>query len=111
MGINSSKEANADEMDALSGNDAVIPSRRRVPVGLTNGQSKAIYENGEVTPRTQANLANELCSQIIEQDIDNIVPNVFKWDHGGRNVYITGMNTRDNVQLPVNFIPMLNRDL
>jgi 5'-AMP-activated protein kinase regulatory beta subunit len=37
----------------------------------------------------------------LEDDKDNIVPTVFKWEHGGRNVYITGTFNNWDRQIPM----------
>ena len=37
----------------------------------------------------------------LEGDLDNTVPTVFKWEHGGRNVYITGTFNNWERQIPM----------
>ena len=37
----------------------------------------------------------------LEGDMDNTVPTVFKWEHGGRNVYITGTFNNWERQIPM----------
>ena len=34
-------------------------------------------------------------------DLDEVVPTVFKWEHGGRNVYITGTFNNWDMQIPM----------
>jgi 5'-AMP-activated protein kinase regulatory beta subunit len=43
----------------------------------------------------------EFHNQIDEPDDGEFVPNVFKWDHGGRNVYITGTFNNWEKQIPM----------
>lgn len=38
---------------------------------------------------------------VLEGDMDNSVPTVFKWEHGGRNVYITGTFNNWERQIPM----------
>jgi hypothetical protein len=38
---------------------------------------------------------------ISDQDVDDTVPTVFKWEHGGRNVYITGTFNNWERQIPM----------
>ena len=76
MGISSSKDGNEDASMQTS-----IPSRtvQRVQLYDEPTERKNPLGNEEVASHT-----------FEEEDMENIVPTVFKWEHGGRNVYITG---------------------
>ena len=75
MGISSSKDGNEDASMQNS-----IPART-APRGK--------YD--EPTERKNPLGSDEITTHSFEdEDMENIVPTVFKWEHGGRNVYITG---------------------
>ena len=88
MGINSSKDGGPD--DHMSIVDTVIPHRKDKRIGQ-------IVD--EMAPRTMSIPSDNI--GIADNDIGNIVPNVFKWDHGGRNVYITGTFNNWERQIPM----------
>jgi 5'-AMP-activated protein kinase regulatory beta subunit len=68
--------------------DASIPARMSPsrPVKISTAPSK------EVSPQAATNFTHPHEGQAheMEGDMDDIVPTVFRWEHGGRNVYITG---------------------
>lgn len=86
MGINSSKDGSTEE-NAGNHSNAAIPSR-----ATTSRQQH--YEE----PRRAVASEDTL---LFDGDLDSVVPTVFKWDHGGRNVYITGTFNNWERQIPM----------
>jgi 5'-AMP-activated protein kinase regulatory beta subunit len=97
MGINASKDGHAgdDQVSRISA-EAVIPARRRPP-------SSTVYD--DLSARSSlaipANDPGASMQNYDSIDSDGIVPNVFKWDHGGRHVYITGTFNNWERQIPM----------
>ena len=94
MGINASKDGHTEDQVRISA-EAVIPARRR-PASTTN------YD--DMSARNSVMSPNDVGSTIQNYDSidsDSIVPNVFKWDHGGRHVYITGTFNNWERQIPM----------
>lgn len=81
MGISSSKDGNEDNSMQNS-----IPART-APRGK--------YD--EPTDRKNPLGSDAATHSFEDEDMGNIVPTVFKWEHGGRNVYITGNNHSCNI--------------
>lgn len=83
MGINQSK----DGLPAIS--DMPIPARHSQRGGPQNFAQP--LPSNLVTDQTIS----------FEGDADSAVPTVFKWEHGGRNVYITGTFNNWERQIPM----------
>jgi 5'-AMP-activated protein kinase regulatory beta subunit len=101
MGINSSKDGNSGiAHPGATSADSVIPSKRRTSRPYDQPTTTIGIDQDPGTPRSLG-LINDLGTQIFDQESDGIVPNVFKWDHGGRNVYITGTFNNWEKQIPM----------
>lgn len=99
MGINSSKDGSSDiSHQGATSADSVIPSKRRSTSRPFEPPIANVEDPG--TPRSLG-LTTDLGTQIFDQESDGVVPNVFKWDHGGRNVYITGTFNNWEKQIPM----------
>lgn len=99
MGINSSKENTTEEN---IGGD-VIPARHPTKY---QEQQRGQRPNGRPLGQSSNSMDDGVNSNSIEllyedDDADNIVPTVFKWDNGGRNVYITGTFNNWERQIPM----------
>ena len=86
MGNYASKDG---ETDSSQVHDS-IPSRTAPPLRQ--------YRSDEPTGQRPS---DEQTSLALEGDMDNTVPTVFKWEHGGRNVYITGTFNNWERQIPM----------
>ncbi len=85
MGINSSKDGgggNADES---------IPARN------VRGPAQPI---NQPTQRAITD-PNQISQSLSDASTDSTVPTVFKWEHGGRHVYITGTFNNWEKQIPM----------
>lgn len=83
MGVGSSKDGSTDESTGIpSSVQRVSPQRTQ-------------YEEPN-----RRNVVTEDTLQL-DIDMDSVVPTVFKWDHGGRNVYITGTFNNWERQIPM----------
>jgi Glycogen recognition site of AMP-activated protein kinase len=87
MGNYASKDGEA--ADTGHAHDS-IPSRSAPP----QRQYRSDEPSGHRGPSDEQALA-------LEGDMDNTVPTVFKWEHGGRNVYITGTFNNWERQIPM----------
>lgn len=112
MGISSSKDG-----DESSLNDNAIPNYRggNAPSShrstkSTDGSNNSSQQKGKVVaddsrtlPMEEASspMGENMATIYTEEDADSIVPTVFKWDHGGRNVYITGTFNNWERQIPM----------
>ena len=94
MGINQSKDGHHDDQVRIS-SEAVIPARRR-PQGVTGYDDTANRGGGVPNLEIGSSVQSYDCI-----DSESIVPNVFKWDHGGRYVYITGTFNNWERQIPM----------
>ncbi len=81
MGISASNEKNPDNLGVGDNRDLSKPPMLSV-------------DHDGVSPVFNMNTGNYLSEE-------EIVPTVFKWDHGGRNVYITGTFNNWERQLPM----------
>jgi len=97
MGNYSSKDGELGEGGVPTHSDA-IPSRSAPrPGGASTGGTPIVAVSGaeqSVGPMVGLDAAGL-------PDMDNIVPTVFKWEHGGRNVYITGTFNNWERQIPM----------
>jgi hypothetical protein len=83
MGINASKEH--DPLETISA----------IPTKQSNRFNRPIIDE------SKSNVGN-LQTAITETDNnDDVVPTVFKWEHGGRNVFLTGTFNNWERQLPM----------
>lgn len=80
-----------------------------IPVRVVNHGSTSAYEDYKAQIERQ-NTANMNTApgrtvpevlDVVQDDCENVVPTVFKWDHGGRNVYITGTFNNFERQIPM----------
>lgn len=88
MGNFASKDGS---IDASNGHDS-IPSRNAGSSAATARPFRAEEPTLRVVDEQSLSL---------EGDMDNSVPTVFKWEHGGRNVYITGTFNNWERQIPM----------
>jgi len=84
MGINSSKDGGGATVDES------IPSRNvRGSAPINQPTQRAVVD------------PNVLPQSIGDATTDSVVPTVFKWEHGGRHVYITGTFNNWEKQIPM----------
>jgi 5'-AMP-activated protein kinase, regulatory beta subunit len=79
--------------------------------GIDNGTGQPSMSPRSMTPRREygddrgvaqeSSLRSFPTYNIENQETDDIIPTVFKWDHGGKNVYITGTFNNWEKQLPM----------
>ena len=98
MGTYPSKDG-TDEGGSL--HDAAIPvrtdqSRSGVPHHMGDAAGAPV-EPKFVPPSS----ASDVAMVGAETDMDDVVPTVFRWEHGGRNVYITGTFNNWERQIPM----------
>ena len=97
MGINSSKDGTSEDSGIAS--DIAIPSRQRQNYSeqrRVNNNNNNNNSNNVISASTED--SNELQ---LDGDLYSVVPTVFKWEHGGRNVYITGTFNNWERQIPM----------
>jgi len=89
MGINSSKDGHGSRSSV----DDNIPSTkvRKQPQNETNNFNRSVVDTSNVV----------VAPQEINDGIDSVVPTVFKWEHGGNHVYITGTFNNWERQIPM----------
>jgi hypothetical protein len=92
MGVNTSRDGQNEDMSLGT---EVIPSKR-------DKRTSTFSDLGGGSPRGSIHLGSDLATlSIVDIDPDGVVPNVFKWDQGGRNVYITGTFNNWERQIPM----------
>lgn len=87
MGINSSKDPN-DVLEPINA----------IPVRAGNRYNRAIAD--DTKNPSLAGMSPSLNEDSHEDDED-IVPTVFRWEHGGRNVFLTGTFNNWERQIPM----------
>jgi 5'-AMP-activated protein kinase regulatory beta subunit len=90
MGNYSSKEIQHEEGD----NSIPVVDSNQSDVGGSHGYIANNPTN--VMPGSLEEYGTDL-----GDDLDEVVPTVFKWEHGGRNVYITGTFNNWDMQIPM----------
>lgn len=91
MGINSSKDGTGNAADES------IPSRtNRTGGGGNSGSGKS-----QARPPLPPDVNGGGYMQGFDGNTDSVVPTVFKWEHGGRHVYITGTFNNWEKQIPM----------
>eukprot|EP01041_Mallomonas_annulata_P012515 gene12515-26370_t len=95
MGNYASKDANeAGEENALDS----IPALRKIP----EPSNLVANPTGPMTLSANTGPAKlDVLDTLSQEDNENIVPTVFKWESGGKNVYITGTFNNWERQIPM----------
>ena len=89
MGNYSSKDGAGNSIQ-----DAAIPSR---PIRTNNNTTHHNHQNDS----SVRSAASEISTVTINGSNEPVVPTVFKWEHGGRHVYITGTFNNWERQIPM----------
>jgi len=104
MGIASSSEQ-VDDNNNNNNNNNIRNEQNQNQNQIYNSKT---YENNKNTiqaitsPTANSNTNTNLnIPASYANNADDVVPTVFKWDHGGRNVYITGTFNNWERQLPM----------
>lgn len=98
MGNYSSKDGAGNTIQE----DDVIPSRsiRSNPHNSQSQQQSQIPNQNQVDVSSRT-VTSETSSITINGSTEPVVPTVFKWEHGGRHVYITGTFNNWERQIPM----------
>ena len=88
MGINASKDPN-DVSEPINA----------IPVRAGNRYNRAIAD--DTKNNSLSGLALSAMEDGHDDDDDDIVPTVFRWEHGGRNVFLTGTFNNWERQIPM----------
>lgn len=99
MGNYSSKDGTGNAIQ----DDDVIPSRsiRSNPQNPQSQQTQSQNQNQNQVDVSSRSVASEPSVITINGTTDPVVPTVFKWEHGGRHVYITGTFNNWERQIPM----------
>lgn len=84
-------------------NDGAAMQDASIPAGVEPNQLPSPTGGREVSPRGSGPNIQQQEGRTVEfdADMDDIIPTVFRWEHGGRNVYITGTFNNWERQIPM----------
>jgi len=97
MGNYSSKDNHHPDNTSRNSQNNIPKSESSSSRGLNKWDGAVGSKDGGAS----ANTMDEAESNMPVNDMSDIVPTVFKWEHGGRNVYITGTFNNWDRQIPM----------